>query len=93
MRNRLQMVGELKPVFKSFQCHVRKHGYEFKQCTGKSYNSEIFKRNYPAAHYLMKKYIIQKFTVPLCNLTSAQTSPTALTEVGVKLLQKVKKSK
>ena len=29
----------------------------------------------------------------LCNLTSAQPSPTVLTKVGMKLLQKVKKSK
>ena len=80
--------------FKSFQCQDRKLGNEFKQCTGKSYNSEILKRNwYPAAHYLMRKYILQNNTVPLYNLTSAQPSPTVLTEVGMKLLEKVKKSK
>ena len=80
--------------FKSFQCHDRKLGNEFEQCTGKSYNSEILKRNwYPAAHYLMRKYILQNHTVLLCNVTSVQPSPTVLTEVGMKLLQKVKKSK
>ena len=80
--------------FKSFQCHDRKLGNEFEQCTGKSYNSEILKRNwYPAAHYLMRKYILQYHTVLLCNVTSVQPSPTVLTEVGMKLLQKVKKSK
>ena len=37
--------------FKSFQCHDRKLENEFEQCTGKSYNSEILKRNwYSAAH-------------------------------------------
>ena len=82
------------PNFKSFQCQDRKPGNEFQKCTSKSYNSKILKRNwYPAAHYLMQKYILQNNTVPLCNLTSAQPSPTVLTEVGMKLLQKVKKSK
>ena len=41
----------------------------------------------------MRKYILLNDTVSLCNLTSVQTSPTALTEVGMKLLQKVRKSK
>ena len=76
--------------FKSFQCHDRKLGNEFEQCTGKSYSSKILKRNwYPAAHYL----ILQNHNVLLCNLTSVQPSSTVLTEVGMKLLQNVKKSK
>ena len=37
-----------------------------------------------------EKYILENHIAPQCSLTSAQPSPAVLTDVGTKLLQKVK---
>ena len=77
--------------FQAFQWYIRKLGNGFKKCACKSYNSEIQKKIwYPTAHYLIRKYILENHIVPQCCLTSAQPSAAVLTDVGTKLLEKVK---
>ena len=56
-------------------------------------NPELLKTNwYPAADYLIRRFVRQNKFNPFCNLITAGPSVSVLPEVGHKLIKRISKS-